>query len=163
MSRSVEEFIENVRKFCQWTESSQHDLQTARELLLALMQGVASLPADSKQEDNEKNYPERVHEDWKADVQRFGDFPFQYYKQVFSSADLDEIEVVTGDVCDDLADVYGELWHGLQALDLGDFQYAVNYWHSSYFIHWGHHASAAAHAIDEHFRNEYFAKLRKSG
>ena len=51
-----------------------------------------------------------------------------------------------------LADIYGDLWHGLQALDRGDGVYAVSYWRESYFQHWGHHASSAIYAIDEFYR-----------
>ncbi|EEF62830.1 DUF5063 domain-containing protein [Pedosphaera parvula] len=158
MNRSVEEFVNNVRKFCQWAESSQHEVQTARELLLALMQGVSYLPADYTEE-SETEYPERSREDWKADYKRFADFPFQYYWKIFSPCNLDEETPVTGDVHDDLADIYEDLWHGLQALDLGDATYARNYWYESYFIHWGHHASSAVYAVDEYFRKEYFRKL----
>lgn len=29
---------------------------------------------------------------------------------------------------------------------------AVKYWRDSYFFHWGHHASAAVWAIEEHLK-----------
>jgi len=86
--------------------------------------------------------------------QRFADFPFQHTAR-FSPCDLDEEQPVIGDVHDDLADIYGELWHGLQALDRGDEIYAVRHWRESYFVHWGHHASAAIYAIDEYYRKIY--------
>jgi uncharacterized protein DUF5063 len=92
----------------------------------------------------------RAH--WQADHKRFSDFPFQYYRGVFSSCDLDDAAADTGDVHDDLADIYGELWHGLQGLDQGDGVYAAAYWRESYFQHWGHHASSAYYAIDEYYR-----------
>ena len=65
---------------------------------------------------------------------------------------MDDEDPVTGDVHDDLSDIYAELWHGLQALDRGDGAYAVSYWRESYFQHWGHHASSAICAIDDHYR-----------
>jgi len=87
-----------------------------------------------------------------VDYKRFSDFPFQYYREIFSPGDLDEEPPVVGDVHDDLADIYGNLWHGLQALDRGDGIYAVSYWHGSYFQHWGHHASSAIYAIGDFYR-----------
>jgi hypothetical protein len=151
MSLPIETFAENVRRFCKWAESCKHDVETARQLLLALMQGTPYLVTPDVQEE-EPEYPERGHEGWQADHKRFSDFPFQYYREVFSPCDLDGEELVTGDVHDDLADMYGDLWHGLQALDRGNGVYAVRYWRESYFQHWGHHASAAIYAIDEYYR-----------
>src|SRR5947207_1285155 len=116
MSLAVETFTENVRHFCRWAESDTHHVQTARQLLLALMQGIPHLvhsDIGAKQSD----YPRRGHEGWQADHKRFSDFPFQYYREIFSPCDLDDETPVTGDVHDDLADIYGDLWHGLQALD----------------------------------------------
>ena len=156
MSLAIEAFVENVRHFCQWAESDKHDPETVRQLLLALMQGIPYL-LSSGSEESGTEYSERSHEDWKKDHKRFSDFPFQYYRQIFSPCDLDNEEPVTGDVHDDFADIYRELWHGLQALNNGNGTYAVNYWRESYFQHWGHHASAAIYAVDEYCR-----KLRNS-
>ena len=151
MSLAIEAFTENARHFCRWAESSTHDPLTARQLLLALMQGIPYLTALHAY-GKAPEYPSRSHDDWALDHKRFSDFPFQYYREVFSPCDLDEEPPVMGDVHDDLADIYGDLWHGLQALDRGDGVYAVNYWRESYFQHWGHHASSAIYAIDEHYR-----------
>ena len=152
MSIAIETFAENVRQFCQWSEAGPHDVETARQLLLALMQGVPDLVVADEKRDEEAEYPYREYEGWKADHKRFSDFPIQYYREVFSPCDLDDEPPVTGDVHDDLADIYGDLWHGLQALDRGDEIYAVRYWRESYFQHWGHHASSAIYAIDEYYR-----------
>jgi len=151
MSLAIEAFVENARHFCQWVESDKHDLEAGRQVLLALMQGVPYLMAPQS-EVGHPEYPERSHQDWEKDHKRFSDFPLQYYRQMFSPCDLDDEVPVTGDVHDDFADIYGDLWHGLQALDRSDGVYAVNYWRDSYFQHWGHHASAAIYAIDEYYR-----------
>ena len=152
MPLAIDAFTENVRHFCRWTEAGPHDIQTARQLLLALMQGVPSLVVSEDERADVPEFPRREHEGWRVDHKRFSDFPFQYYREVFSPCDLDEEPPVAGDVHDDLADIYGDLWHGLQALDHGDGIYAVSYWRESYFQHWGHHASSAIYAIDEYYR-----------
>ena len=151
MSPAIETFAENVRHFCQWAESTKHDVQTARQLLLALMQGIPYLTVVGA-DDSEREYPRRNYDQWKADHQRFADFGFQFYREVFAPCDIDGEAAITGDVHDDFADIYGDLCHGLQALDQGDGVYAVRYWRESYFQHWGHHISAAIYAIDEFYR-----------
>jgi hypothetical protein len=59
---------------------------------------------------------------------------------------------VVNDLRDDLTDIYGDLWHGLVALDRGDATYAVEHWRESYFYHWSHHALAAIYGIDDYYR-----------
>ena len=152
MSIAIETFADNVRHFCQWTEDGPHDVQTARQLLLSLMQGVPYLIVPDKESDEEPEYPRREYQGWQTDHKRLSDFPFQYYREVFSPCDLDNEAPVVGDIHDDLADIYGDLWHGLQAFDGGNGIYAVSYWREPYFQHWGHHASSAIYAIDEFYR-----------
>jgi Domain of unknown function (DUF5063) len=152
MSLAIEAFAENVRQFCHWVESDKHDIQTARHLLLALMQGIPCLTVSDDDDENDGKYPRRDHDQWKADHKRLADFPLQYYREVFAPCERNEAPPVTGDAHDDLADIYGDLWHGLLALDRGDGNYAFQYWRESYFIHWGHHASALIYAVDEYYR-----------
>jgi len=120
MSLAIETFTENVRQFCQWVESSKHDIQTVRQLLLALMQGITYLTVSDTEDANEHEYPRRDYDQWSLDYKRLADFPLQYYREVFALCDLNEEPPVTGDAHDDLADIYGDLWHGLQALNNGD-------------------------------------------
>jgi hypothetical protein len=152
MSIAIEMFVDNVRHFCQWSESGPHDVLTVRQLLLALMEGIPHLVVAEDEGEDQSEYPRRSHEEWQVDHKRLLDFPFQYYREVFSPCDLDDEPPVSGDIRDDLAGIYGDLWHGLQALDRGGGVYAVRYWRESYFQHWGHHASSAAYAIDEYYR-----------
>jgi hypothetical protein len=152
MINAADSFIESARAYCALVESERHEVATARRHLLKLMQYVAELVVDSVPESDVDDYPRRGDEDPLVDHKRFADFPFQYYRMVFSPLDMENDESVVGDICDDLADIYGDLWHGLQALDSGDKAYAIWYWRESYSSHWGHHAAWAHCAIDEHFR-----------
>lgn len=110
MSPPIEAFAENAKLFCHRAESSTHDVEAPRQLLLALMQGIPSLKSPAPRE-GAQEYPHR-HEDWKSDHKRFADFPVQYYWIVSTTCELDEEALVAGDVHDDLADIYGELWQG---------------------------------------------------
>ena len=120
MSLDIEAFSENVRQYCQWVESSEHDLQSARQLLLVLLQAIPYLTVPDATDKPEQDYPSRDHAKWESDHNRLADLPLQYYREVFAPCDLDEEPPVTADLRDDLADIYGELWHGLQALNSGD-------------------------------------------
>jgi hypothetical protein len=117
------------------------------------MQGVPHLlldPTSTEQQDAE--YPRFDYDHWKRNHKSLADFPIQYYQQFFNPLSLENEAAVVGDAHDDLTDIYGELWHGLQALDCDDRIHAINHWRNSYFDHWGHHAASAIYAIDEFFR-----------
>jgi hypothetical protein len=152
MSLAIEAFTDDVRHFCQWVESDKHDVLTARRLILALVQGIPQLLSSSPSPNDGEEYPRRGHEGWKVDHPRFKDFPFQYYRECFNPFALKE-EPVIGDIHDDFADIYGDLWHGLQALERGDGVYAIEQWRESYFMHWGQHATSALYALDQYFRD----------
>jgi hypothetical protein len=152
MLPAVNAFIGNVRAFCAWVESDKHDCLTARQLLLVLMHAIPDLRLQDEVEPPGEEIPRREYDGWKSDFARFDDLPFHFYRTVHSSCDVDDDDSVVGDLRDDLADIYGDLWHGLMALDRGHAAYAVEHWHDSYCYHWGHHASQAVHAIDDYFR-----------
>lgn len=150
MSPDTDMFTANVRHYCQWAESATHDVAMARQLLTELMRGAPSLVVSSLPE-GEPELPLRRRDERQADYDRFSDFAFQYYPVVYMREDRDDEGAYKDDIHRDFADIYGDLWHGLQALDRNDAVYAVRYWRESYFRHWGHHASAAVWAIDWHY------------
>lgn len=152
MSLEIESFVKNTRVFCDWLESDQHDILVVRQTLLALLQGVPSLIVTGSDCIDTDSVPRRGHDGWSVDVARLSDLPLQYYRVAFDPLSLKTESTVVGDVCDDLADIYGELWHGLQAYDSGATIYAVQHWHDSYRYHWGLHATGALSAIDAYLR-----------
>ena len=153
MSLAIEAFVDNVRRFCEWAESCTHDVLTARQLLLALMQGIPYLIiSDARYRRPDFTRRDHGDDDWKKDRSRFSDFPFQSYREAFSPCDLDDNAPFSGDVHHDFAVIYRDLSHGLQAQDRGDGVFAVCYWRDSYFQRWGRQASSAVYAIDEYYR-----------
>ena len=68
MSLAIETFAENVRHFCQWAESSKHDLPTARQLLLALLQGIPYLTASEAEDKHEREYARRTPDEGLMDI-----------------------------------------------------------------------------------------------
>ncbi len=144
-------FTEHVRSFCQWAESNSHDLETVHQLLLLLMEGVPALKTSRPvfTEPVPLGLPQEVV--WR-DMKRFADFPFQSYYPVLWRDETHPEGPFTDDIWQDFAHIYAELHHGLEALERGGSASAIKYWRDSYFFHWGHHASAAVWAIEEHLR-----------
>ena len=153
MTLAAESFTENVEWFCDWAEGDAHTLIEGRQHLITLMSSIPWIEDFRDAGSDDADFPRRGHDGWKEDHQRFADLPFQYYRSVFDPHDFDSTdEPVTGDLHDDFSDIFGDLWHGLQAHRAGQTQDALAHWVDSYFTHWGHHASSALNAIDEFYR-----------
>jgi hypothetical protein len=162
MPEEVEKFADIARSFCAWAEGNAHNVADARRLLLQLLlqvtmiEEVASADASvaASSEDSESDFARRGFDGWKKDCKRFLDLPFQYYLMMYSPLDHTQRAPVAFDLHDDLADIFGDLWHGLQAYEAGDSEYAADHWVESYRYHWGHHATGALYALDERLRSE---------
>src|SRR5436190_12638633 len=78
---SPETFTDHLRSFCQWAESTSHDLETVHRLLLLLMEGAGPLKTSRPifTEPVPLGMPQEVV--WR-DTKRFADFPFQCYYPV---------------------------------------------------------------------------------
>jgi hypothetical protein len=144
--------VNAAERFCAWAEGEHHLLIDARQHVLELMACIPPLQHLRYAGSSESDFPRRGHEAWTHDIKRFSDLPFQFYRVVFDPHDLDAIdEPVMGNLQDDLADIYGDLWHGLQAYRGGDSDEAISLLVDSYFFHWGRHASSALAAIDTYY------------
>jgi hypothetical protein len=70
-----------------------------------------------------------------------------YYREVFNPyADVSE-EEVTGDILDDLDDIYRDLRRGLLHWRAGQAGHALWHWRFHFEIHWGEHATSALRAL----------------
>lgn len=156
MTPAAEHFTETVESFCKWAEGKQHGLVEARQFLISLMASIPDIEESRYAgSSSEEEFPRRGYDGWKEDHQRFSDLPFQFYRVVFDAFDFDSTdEPVTGDLHDDFADIYGDLWHGLEAHRSGDTTEALALWIDSWFFHWGRHASSALNAIDTFYRQD---------
>ena len=155
MALAIESFVLNVEQFCEWSSAEKHDFIEARQLLLSLMSSIPYLQDFRYKGTEDIEAPSRGHEQWKVDHKHFSDLPFQHYQVVFDPHDLDLTETsVMGDLHDDLADILGDLWSGLELHRSGHQVEALSHWIDSYFYHWGHHASSALRALDEFYRTK---------
>lgn len=145
---SPEAFTGYVREYCEWADAPTHDLLKVRGLLLRLLEGVTCLKmrAAHPSERTPPGLPQDVP--W-TETKRFADLPFQCYPPFFWP-EIHPQGQFTDNIHEDFAHIYAELRHGLQLLDQGQAEDALQYWRDSYFFHWGHHAAAAVWAIEFH-------------
>lgn len=88
-------------------------------------------------------------ETYKKTYSRFSSLSFQYYSLMFNAFELPAQEPVTGDLHDDLADIYCDLKSGLEYWNEGDRENAAFAWQSSFRYHWGSHATHAMVAMHQ--------------
>lgn len=91
---------------------------------------------------------------WKSIFRRGAELPFSFYCLVLNQHEMDrDPEFGTGDLSDDLADIYRDLVGPLALYRTGDHASATWYWHWGFHNHWGEHATMAIHALHDHLTN----------
>jgi hypothetical protein len=72
---------------------------------------------------------------------------FQYYSEIFNNLLVPSEEPVTGNLVDDLTDIYSDIAPGLDLFDAGRKDEAKNHWQFWLASHWGEHATSASRAL----------------
>jgi hypothetical protein len=144
------EFAEAARAFCDWAEAPpgkpSAEARRALGLLLRVYSAAIEL-RDPPRIDHDLEGDSLSHEEWKSFYARFGALPFNYYGSVFDPLVMPPEQSVTGDLADDLADIYGDLREGLSLEHAGHLPEAVAAWTFSFQHHWGRHAASAINAL----------------
>jgi hypothetical protein len=83
---------------------------------------------------------------------RLGDHlgELRYYDDTFNPTRRGHDQLVTSDLADDFADIYGDLMDGVAAWETGDIgtrRSAVWAWRFTFWSHWGQHASGALRCL----------------
>ncbi len=149
-----QQFAEVAKRYCAWVDAERHDLAEVRILLLELLLKVTGLRHYVQDSDSSVDYDRMSHDEWKTKFDRLNDVPFQYYNIVTTHGELTEEPPLVASLNDDLADIYRDLQAGLQAWGANDEAQAAWQWYSNYVWHWGNHATAALHAVDEYMREQ---------
>ena len=153
MNPAISSFAGTARDFCQWFEGTVHELASARRPLLLLLLQVSELPPLYWPAEDEP--ARRTHEQWQQAMLHISDFSIGYYRTVFDPLDLDaDDEPTHGNACDDLADIYGDLSHGLAAYDRGQPELASAVGLHGYGFEWGQHAASLLKAVDSASRGQ---------
>ena len=147
--KHIKKFTEIVKEYCLWVENekdkSEDQLYYLQVMLSKLYCLGIQLP-DCEPTDFFEN--EKLPKlDYQEIINNFKEFPIQYYSQIFYPLTLPSEEPVTGDVIDDLSDIYMDLKSGLWYLENGSEVDAVFQWRFTLGIHWGRHILGAMYAL----------------
>jgi len=156
MTEPVDKFGATAQQYCFWAEGisleKEEEVKKAISLVAALYSNALVLPQKGCGEDIDgKNV---THDEWKLIYKRFESLPFKYYSVSFSPAKTENAPV-TGDVTDDLSDIYRDLKNGLWFYENGYVTEAIWEWKQSFNTHWGRHAVSLLHALHCFMSDEY--------
>lgn len=144
----IKEFTALVNEYCEWvekTEDKESDIFYLQVVLSKLYCWAIQLPDC---EPSELLYSDdAVTYNYDEIRAYFKSFPFQYYSTVFNAELVPSEEPVTGDIIDDLSDIYKDLKEGMWYLEHGSKVDAVFHWRSSFGFHWARHIMGAMYAL----------------
>jgi len=149
----IEAFAVEALAYERWLlDGTDQDAVSARECLLRLLglyRAGLSLPCARPSELNHASEVEQLGEQgWRKAFEASKRLPLDIYSEVFNPTAVhpgDQPSV--GSICDDLADVYGDVWAGLRAFERGDRAAALWQWSFGLHSHWGAHATSAIRAL----------------
>lgn len=156
MNEPTRKFASVVKEFCDWAESDPkteiEEAKVAIRLLANLYSNALALPKNGPGQDIDMK---RISiKEWNKVYKRFGALPFNNYSGFLSPANLEEEGPVTGDLADDLADIYRDLKEGQELYKTGHITEALWQWNRSFNTHWGRHASSALQALHAYAADE---------
>jgi hypothetical protein len=143
----VDQFAEVAHRYCSWVENEARDsidLIMARRLLAELQLAALGLPELGSGDYQKIHKP--APELKQRVLQRVSAVPFKHYWNTFDPLKENE-EPVCGDLSDDLADIWLDLWEGLYLFAAGHKLEANFHWRVLYDSHWGQHVLEAQRAI----------------
>ncbi len=144
----VARFAEAAERFCAWVEREPEvpdwELETATRFLLELTARALDLP-DVDGDEDEGAEPDHAAA-YAALRQRFAVLPVGLYGTV-DPTDVVGDTPLTGDVIDDLSDVWRDVRRGLDAHRAGRIDEACWQWRFTFRSHWGRHAAEALRVL----------------
>jgi len=146
--KHINEFADLVFEYCAWSENKkdkESDMFYLQVLLSKLYSWGIQLPECEIKDDNfSEEEPSIRHTEV---IGFFKSVPYQYYSKVFSAETVPSEQPVTGDLIDDLADIYKDLKGGLWYFEKGETVEAVFHWRTTLGFHWARHIMGAMYAL----------------
>jgi hypothetical protein len=142
---AIERFALIAQRYCDWAEGApgRDDRRMALALLLELLRAGMDLP---DVEPSDADAPSVDRDAWERVYARMAaiDAP-----RLYGTADPSDVlaEALTGDLHDDLADVWSDLREGLALYDAGARVDAAWQWRFGFENHWGRHAAEALRVL----------------
>ena len=146
-------------EYCAWVEGREVREDPGvwlSQILAEMIYLVYSIPDDGLWDagaGEEDGYKERDYNEVRGTLPKL---PFKTYREFFDSFDFEDSEIVTADLYDDVADIYGDLKEGLFVYENDSPGEAERCWRQSFRYHWGEHATGALRALYWHFRNKAY-------
>lgn len=148
-----ETFEVSARAYCDLID--RHRERSCGELLHAALPMLADLLAQGHRlpdvgGDSDDLAESVGHDGWQCMYSSLGGLlgPLNSYRDSGNPYSFEDVEVLTGSLADDLADVWRDLREGLDALDRGaPREAAIWQWRWGVQAHWGQHAVDALHVL----------------
>ncbi|MEZ4819776.1 MAG: DUF5063 domain-containing protein [Bdellovibrionota bacterium] len=147
-NQSIQQFSQTARQYCAWIESEKN-----KDQIFPLQQLLSKLHSESLELPALQENVELGEIDLSLKIARekiilnFRCFPFQYYATIFDTTELNNPQASTGDIIDDLIDIYEDVKIGLNLYENGNEAEAIFHWRFSFGIHWGRHILSAMYAL----------------
>ncbi len=145
MSDHVRQFAGAAKEFCYWAEATPEDQRNEVVTALGHLANLYQLALVLPEWFGEQDSPDISDREWNQVFVRFGSLPFNYYSQANPLEVLGESGLA--DLADDLADIWRDLKGGLLLFQSGYVEAACWQWRTSFWSHWGKHASGAIFAL----------------
>ena len=141
----IPNFVVTARAFIAWMDGgAEFDMTELHARLSALQCAAASLPDADPDEAGDLDLVEPAYADV---VRRLDGLPIDHYHAVFDALNHVDKEPVKCSLKDDLADIYRDLFEGLEYHRRGRTAQAAWVWRLGYYSHWGRHAVHAQTAV----------------
>lgn len=149
---SAEAFKVSAIEFCQWVEipvqgSGNDELLRLRLLLANLLNLAPTLDAAKKNFEAEE--PDVPDDRWEWVKAKIKVLPLRYYQMMFDPCDFEVKEPCTGDLADDIADIYRDLKAGLMMAESDGLEASTSHWWTLQ-SHWLAHAIWAFAAVEQY-------------
>lgn len=152
----VAAFRDAAIEYCNWAEGPtagpDEEAAAAVALVSALLHHMQNLPKVEPGGLAEHTILQKGDETLWI-YKRFAVLPFQYYSEVWDPLEVPGAESVTGDIADDLMEIYIDLKQGLVYIGQQQVEEAVFYWRFTFGAHWGRHATSALRVLHCHLVN----------
>ena len=149
--KALEQFRNAAADYCSWVEGSPADplgeARIAWRLLPKVLHLIHDVPEAEPDSVADKDFLTKGDNTLPI-YRRFAALPFNYYREIWNPHEIESAdEPVTGDLADDLMDLYLDLKQGLLYFDAGRPAQAAFHWTFMYGVHWGRHATSALRAL----------------
>ena len=130
----------------------------ARGLVARLYAAGVNLELPPAEKVAERDDPAVENPEWQEIYDRTASrLPFQYYTEVHEPSSVPTEQTVSGDLADDIADIYRDVVSGLRLHARGDTNQALWAWVFNRQHHWGEHATSFLHALQKYLgQNDFF-------